>query len=425
MKLHVIIPMAGRGTRFSDFGFKTPKFLLPINTFGETMIHSAVDTLNAKTSDTTYTFITLNSIISDALRDEMKEYNPEWIVIDEITDGPATTVMKGIDTVKNDTPILISNSDQILVNWDCERFIKLCSDYDGGVLTYTPPYELKMGDIDKHSFVQLKDGKCSQFAEKIVLSNEALIGVHYFKSKQTFIDAYTDMVNRNERAPNGEFYLSLMYNSLLRSGKSVNHVPLQNTEQFFPTGEPKDYFRYLNNISRYGPRPYLTNKSDGEVVIVYESPLLHVKIQTPKDKEENTVYVDLDTNTVKSMPIQNQNKCICITSPCLHDKVDSKLSDFKRGWLIGDFTPSLIRTKDFEIGILTHKTGEKWPYHIHQFQDEFNYLITGHMSVNDLEYFSGDNFLLERCHLAVPLFFSDCKLICIKFPSIPADKKIM
>ncbi len=422
MRLHVIIPMAGRGSRFSDFGFKTPKFLLPINTKGETMIHAAVDTLNTKDSsaNTMYTFITLRTIISDELKQSMSEYNPQWVVLDEVTDGPATTVLKGISTVEDDVPLLVSNSDQILVNWDCDRFIQMCSEHDGGVLTYTPPYEVKMGDIDKHSFVQMKDGKCTAFAEKIVLSNQALIGVHYFRNKRVFVNAYNDMVSKNERAPNGEFYLSLMYNSLVRRGRSVVHVPLQENEQFFPTGEPKDYFRYLNNISRYGPRPYLSKNISG----IFSSPQLTVVIDVPTGKKDNTVYVDLERNSVSTTP--PETKCVCITSECLFDKeFEMKLSELTRGWLIGDFTPSLVRTKEFEIGILSHKSGEKWPYHIHDFQDEYNYLINGHMTVNDLEYLSGDNFALLKGHLAVPHFMSDCRLVCIKFPSIPSDKRIM
>ena len=29
-----------------------------------------------------------------------------------------------------------------------------------------------------------------------------------------------------------------------------------------------------------------------------------------------------------------------------------KLEDFIRGWFIGDFTPSIFRTQNFEVGVL-------------------------------------------------------------------------
>ena len=36
-----------------------------------------------------------------------------------------------------------------------------------------------------------------------------------------------------------------------------------------------------------------------------------------------------------------------------------------RGWFIGDFEPSVLKTKDFEVGVLVHPKGEKWPAHFH------------------------------------------------------------
>ena len=40
----------------------------------------------------------------------------------------------------------------------------------------------------------------------------------------------------------------------------------------------------------------------------------------------------------------------------------SKLSDYTRGWVIGDFEPSILKTKDFEVAVLTHKQGEQWAH---------------------------------------------------------------
>ena len=127
-----------------------------------------------------------------------------------------------------------------------------CSDYDGGVLTYIPDYEIKIGKPDKHSFVEKQDGECTYFSEKIAVSTEALVGVHYFKSKKVFIDAYENMIECNERAPNGEFYMSLMYNSVLRNGGKVAAIPLQKNEKFFPVGDPENYFKYTNTHC-FGP----------------------------------------------------------------------------------------------------------------------------------------------------------------------------
>lgn len=99
-----------------------------------------------------------------------------------------------------------------------------------------------------------------------------------------------------------------------------------------------------------------------------------------------------------------------------------KLTDFHRGWIIGDFSPALIKTKEFEAGILTHKKGEHWPKHVHKLADEYNVLISGKMEVNGWLINSGDIFVIEKNEVSEPTFLEDCTILVIKIPSIPGDK---
>ena len=99
-----------------------------------------------------------------------------------------------------------------------------------------------------------------------------------------------------------------------------------------------------------------------------------------------------------------------------------RLEDFTRGWLMGDFEPSLIRTKDFEVGILTHTKGEVWPKHYHKLADEYNVLVKGKMTVNGIELNTGDVFIIEKNEVSEPKFLEDCTVLVIKIPSIIGDK---
>lgn len=100
----------------------------------------------------------------------------------------------------------------------------------------------------------------------------------------------------------------------------------------------------------------------------------------------------------------------------------SKLKDTHRGWFIGDFEPSALRTKDFEVGILEHKKGEDWPAHIHEHCTEYNVLLEGKMTIRNQELNAGDIFVIEKNEVADPIFHEDCKVVVIKTPSIPQDK---
>jgi len=71
-----------------------------------------------------------------------------------------------------------------------------------------------------------------------------------------------------------------------------------------------------------------------------------------------------------------------------------------RGWFIGDFEPSILKSKDFEVAILFHPKGEKWPKHFHKESVEINVLITGKMIINgELIY-----FLLKKMKLLTQNF---------------------
>lgn len=99
-----------------------------------------------------------------------------------------------------------------------------------------------------------------------------------------------------------------------------------------------------------------------------------------------------------------------------------KLEDFWRGWIIGNFEPSLLKTEAFEVGVLTHKKGEVWPKHYHKVGTEFNVLLEGKMIIQGQEINKHDVFVFEPNEVADPEFLEDCVVVCIKTPSLPGDK---
>lgn len=99
-----------------------------------------------------------------------------------------------------------------------------------------------------------------------------------------------------------------------------------------------------------------------------------------------------------------------------------KITEFFRGWFIGNFNPSVLKTKDFEVGLLTHKQGEHWPKHYHALATEYNLLISGKMIIKQTKIEPGDIFIIEPNEIADPIFLEDCTVLCIKTPSEPGDK---
>jgi hypothetical protein len=100
-------------------------------------------------------------------------------------------------------------------------------------------------------------------------------------------------------------------------------------------------------------------------------------------------------------------------------------ADYTRGWMIGDFAPSIIRTPWFEVGILTHKMGEKHGFHYHKVGCEINLLLKGKMVVNGIVIFATQIFVFEPNQISCPVFLEDCVVLCIKIPSKTDDKYVI
>jgi quercetin dioxygenase-like cupin family protein len=103
----------------------------------------------------------------------------------------------------------------------------------------------------------------------------------------------------------------------------------------------------------------------------------------------------------------------------------TRIEDYTRGWFVGDFEPSSYKTKDFEVGFLTHSKDEIWPKHYHKIATEINLLVEGEMILGGKKLTKGDVFVIEPGEVADPQFLTECKLVVIKTPSIPTDKYIL
>jgi hypothetical protein len=98
------------------------------------------------------------------------------------------------------------------------------------------------------------------------------------------------------------------------------------------------------------------------------------------------------------------------------------LSNYVRGWLIGDFEPSLLRVKDFEICITQHSAGEFSQPHYHKESTEINVVSDGEIEVNGRRLSKGGIFVYEAFEVSDVKFITDTSLVVIRFPSSPFDK---
>tara|TARA_R110001592_G_scaffold69500_1_gene213347 strand:+ start:504 stop:1226 length:723 start_codon:yes stop_codon:yes gene_type:complete len=237
--MNILIPIAGLGSRFSVQGVDTPKPIIDIK--NKTMIERAVESLNM---DGRLIFITRkysNNDYNILLKNTLGKIDPSSVClqIDFLTEGPASSCLLAEKYIDNNDELLITNCDQIMT-WDVKKFknvLKKTSN-DGIVVTYE-------ASTEKNSYVKLnKDNLATEFAEKKVISNFSLNGIHWWKRGSDFVESAKSMISKNIRV-NNEFYISNTYNQLLDQGKKIGVYHIDSREHW-PVGTPKDLKRYLD-----------------------------------------------------------------------------------------------------------------------------------------------------------------------------------
>lgn len=218
-KVNVVIPMAGRGKRFLDSGYKTPKPLLTIN--GKTMIEYVIDCMRFPNAH--FIFIIRKDHIDEYKIDEvLKKIEPtaDIVIIDKITEGAICTVLLAKHLFDSDEEVIIKDSDQVL-NWIPEHFLDFMrrNKAQGGIQTIHT-------DNPGYSFAKIKNHPIvSETAEKIMISNHGATGCYYFSNGKDLIKYADQMIAKNIRT-NNEFYVCPVYNQYIEDGKKIVHYPV-------------------------------------------------------------------------------------------------------------------------------------------------------------------------------------------------------
>jgi len=236
-KLNVLVPMAGAGSRFAQQGYTFPKPLIEVN--GKPMIQVVVENLNIEAH---YIFI--------VQQEHYEKYNLKYMLnliapgcdivqIDGITEGAACSTLLAKDYINNDSPLLIANSDQY-VEWNSNEcmYAFTADEIDGGIVTFKATHP-------KWSYALLgSDGLVSEVAEKKVISNEATVGIYYWKKGSEYVKYAEQMINNNIRV-NNEFYVCPVFNQAIADNKKIKIKPI---DSMWGIGTPEDLTHFLNHF---------------------------------------------------------------------------------------------------------------------------------------------------------------------------------
>ena len=100
----------------------------------------------------------------------------------------------------------------------------------------------------------------------------------------------------------------------------------------------------------------------------------------------------------------------------------AKLEDMTRGWFIGDFEPSLYRTRDCEAAVRRYKAGDFEAKHYHKVATEFTVIVSGRVRMFGREFGEGDIVVVEPGDATDFTALTDAVNVVIKIPGAVNDK---
>lgn len=242
--LNIVVPMAGRGSRFAKEGYTLPKPLIPLRGFP--MIQVVIENLRPSIPHCFHFLILRDHDETYDLAAKLRVWAPDCAIIyvDAVTEGAACTVLLARDAIDSDAPLMIANCDQY-IDASIDNYLADMDGADGLIMTM-------WADDDKWSFVRRDDtGRVVEVIEKVVVSNEATVGIYNFARGADFVRGADAMIAADERV-NGEFYVAPVYNALANESATIRcHSIGKVGDGMHGIGVPDDLTSFIaSEISR-------------------------------------------------------------------------------------------------------------------------------------------------------------------------------
>ncbi len=241
--LHIIMPMAGEGSRFARAGWTTPKPLIELR--GVPLFRRAINSVAIEGVEMKYSFIVRQEHIDNQHIDQLiKAIQPDAQVFSVLktTRGAVETCLVAESAIDDEDAVVVMDCD---LEFRSKRYNELvaqalavpAAEADGGALV---SFE---SDNPRYSYAEIDDeGRVLRTAEKEPISNHALCGAYFFGSGKDFKRIAHQLLEDGTHGK-AEFYVSLLYNYLLAEGKVVRLAPM---EEYYSYGTPEELLFYSN-----------------------------------------------------------------------------------------------------------------------------------------------------------------------------------
>lgn len=232
----VVIPMAGRGSRYADRGYEKPKPLIEVA--GQPMVIRAIRSLEG---------MRVSKYVFVVLREHEEQYGvkklisgviptAEFVMLEDVTEGQLCTVLAARQFLSEEEDVLIAASDTFVESTLADTIRN--SQYDGIISVTDLPG-------DHWSFARTNEnGEVMEVAEKKRISNHASTGLYYFRKAKNLLNIGDQILAKQEKT-RGEYYVIPVYQKMIEAGQSIG---ISQAKAMWDMGTPEakaNFEKYL------------------------------------------------------------------------------------------------------------------------------------------------------------------------------------
>ena len=100
----------------------------------------------------------------------------------------------------------------------------------------------------------------------------------------------------------------------------------------------------------------------------------------------------------------------------------ARLEQMTKGWFVGDFLPTLLKTQACEVAVKRYKAGDAEGPHFHKIATEITVIISGRVKMLGQEWGEGDIIVIEPGDTTDFEALTDAVNVVVKVPGAQNDK---
>jgi len=98
------------------------------------------------------------------------------------------------------------------------------------------------------------------------------------------------------------------------------------------------------------------------------------------------------------------------------------LDNMVKGWFVGAFSPTILKTSAMEVGIKRYREGDREAVHHHKVAVELTAIVSGQVRMFGSTFGPGDIVRIDPGEETAFEALTDAVTVVVKQPSLPGDK---